>query len=297
VKTSTVQLVGGIGNQLFGYFAGQYLEISLGRHLRYLPSSQTKTFFSSRSSLEDLALPGNAKIDNSLTQAVTARIKRKGAELHQNMRGNRISYSKFFSIYNSPEVGFDPMLDNLEPGTLINGYFQSYSYYDSSIDLGHPLVRLKKPSDWFLAMSLLARVDRPVMVHIRRGDYLKHGETIGVLADRYYTQALSTIFNIIGDRPVWLFTDAVDSAQALASLFQGWDTRIIEQPKTSSSAESLMLMSKGAGIITSNSTFSWWAAKIGNIEAVVAPSKWFVSGADPSGLIPQSWHRSDSIWL
>jgi hypothetical protein len=61
--------------------------------------------------------------------------------------------------------------------------------------------------------------------------------------------------------------------------------------------EDLMLMSQSDALIMSNSSFSWWAAQLGNrSKIVVCPTKWFRDIMDPEGLIPPEWNQWESQW-
>jgi hypothetical protein len=56
-------------------------------------------------------------------------------------------------------------------------------------------------------------------------------------------------------------------------------------------------MSKATKIAISNSTFSWWAAAIANVNnTIYAPTKWFEQRPDPTDLIPANWIQIQSEW-
>jgi hypothetical protein len=69
------------------------------------------------------------------------------------------------------------------------------------------------------------------------------------------------------------------------------------QPRESTAAEALYLMSLGSGSVISNSTFSWWSAKLGNGGPIVAPQSWFKTLPEPLHLIPPDWLRIPSTWV
>jgi hypothetical protein len=300
VKDSTVQLVGGLGNQLFGYFAGKYLEKVCGHKIRYLPSLQSDIFFSSRSSLRDLSVPEEEWFSPRKGEALKVLLQRQTLRLRKFMPRS-ISKGQTpltpFGAFESEVIGFDPSLRKVRVGSLVHGYFQTYRYFDEVHGTDHPQLQLSQPSDWFIALSLRMQVENPVIIHARRGDYLNHATTIGVLDEEYYRQALSSISSNRSEATgVWLFSDDPTWAEKLARSLTGWQAEVISQPASSPAAEAMILMAQSSALVISNSTFSWWAAKLGGRKRVIAPNPWFVGQNEPTDLIPPSWERIDSVW-
>jgi hypothetical protein len=300
LKTTNVQLVGGLGNQLFGYFAGQYLEKVLGHKVRYLASKQSDRFFANRSSLGDLSVIEDNRPKGLNVQKLKVLLQRQVARLGKllslQIPGGKKCFGELGN-FETEEIGFDPSIEHIKSGGLVQGYFQTYKYFDRVLEIGHPPVKLRNPSNWYLAMTRRIRIESPIIIHARRGDYANHATTIGVLKTDYYKNALDRISSgTKSTTRVWLFSDDATWAETLADALSDWPTEIINQPKDCPAAEIMMLMAQGSAIVISNSTFSWWAAKLGNIKKVVAPSPWFKSQNEPTDLIPLSWERTDSIW-
>jgi hypothetical protein len=55
-------------------------------------------------------------------------------------------------------------------------------------------------------------------------------------------------------------------------------------------------MSDATGIVIANSTYSWWAAKLGRAKQVIAPEQWFRVGIAPRDLYPGNWQLVPSAW-
>lgn len=114
-----------------------------------------------------------------------------------------------------------------------------------------------------------------IAIHIRRGDYVRLQSIYGVLTPEYYETALSRLYEKIGKYRLVLFSDDPESSRS-------WLRGLVDFEKTfvsshdSSSILPLMAMSMAKGIVTSNSTYSWWAAKIGELNGctkfVVCPN-------------------------
>ena len=208
---------------------------------------------------------------------------------------------KVLREYSSPELGYDPALDTLKPTVTLTGYFQTWRFYQSLKDSGHaPELKMAKYSDWYFEMlAALESQGKVLGLHIRRGDYVGH-PTIGVLSNLYYERAILALKsrNLDWDA-VWIFSDDPVAAKVeLENVFSA-DSRVhfVEPPAQSHSFESLSLMSKTSALVIANSTFSWWAAALGEqYKPIVCPDKWFLAMEDPFDLCPPSWIRVPSSW-
>ena len=302
-KPITVQLVGGLGNQLFGYFAGLYAAERLGCQVRYDISKQEKGFSAHGSSIASFTLPelfGN--FDKGL-RSPKRLIQRSFEILGGFVPALRPIQSRMFKTFTSTEVGFDPAFEAIQPGTFVRGYFQSHVYVDAIVrNPNFHGLTLTQPSNWFENLESNAISNRPLMVHVRRGDYAKLADEFGMLSADYYVSAINLVREKIGGSgPIWVFSDEIEQVKIeLESAFI--EAEIIDQtewilpPTGTDAAESLLLMSLGSANVISNSTFSWWSAILNKDAVVVAPQKWFRGKEDPQGLIPKAWLQMPSSW-
>lgn len=282
----TARLIGGLGNQLFGYYAGAALAARHGVTLR-LDTSWTRHGITDHGiEILKFDLPGewmsNASGRTKLAGPGTA-LGRAVAKAQRDipvLRGP-------FSIHEAPGVGHDPTLLNQPPGTRLHGHFQSWQTVDYAVRAGFPRrPSLKRESAWLDQAIERAKAERPLAVHVRRGDYAKVSE-FGLLGPGYYEPAIERLREAGLAGPIWLFSDEPDVAlQALG--------RFADTAKSTASpdgpATEMIAMSHAAGNIIANSTFSWWGAWMGGPgRVVVAPDPWFVSGPRPKGLIPPEW--------
>jgi hypothetical protein len=117
---------------------------------------------------------------------------------------------------------------------------------------------IKEPSARYLELSKEAIRDRPMVVHVRLGDYqnLKH-----LYGEPKYEGMLKVVNDDKGSRkvPVWVFTDSPDLIpEQIREKFGA--AKVIGPRELKRPIENLVLMSMGSSLICSNSTFSWWAA-------------------------------------
>jgi Glycosyl transferase family 11 len=298
-KPVTVQLVGGLGNQLFGYFAGRYVAKRLGTELLLDVSQFDKGITAHGSTIESFKVSEriiNLKQETRFLVLV--------AQNALNFAANKLPIltnlvESITGIHTSKPIGSDPRIQSVKPGMLMRGYYQTYVYVQDAISKAtQDHLVLAKPSDWYRQLSAEALVAKPIMVHVRRGDYAKPAnKDFGMLAAVFYEKAVDKIRQVSGsgEAPIWVFSDELDLAKTeLAKVFP--NAKYINPPSEASAAESMLLMSLGFANVISNSTFSWWSAILNPEAIVVAPNKWFKGMSDPEGLIPPTWHTETSVW-
>jgi hypothetical protein len=155
------------------------------------------------------------------------------------------------------------------PARQLNGYFQSSKYF---ADVSGEIRELFTPAPAVVATvgakyaDLLIDPAAWTVVHIRRGDYLRHTNFHGILTEDYYRRAVATA----PTGRLLVFSDDIEWCRS-----RPWLTAatFVDEPDA---AVSLHLMSQFENYIISNSTFSWWAVWLGReAKTVLAPAKWF----------------------
>lgn len=284
----TVKLVGGLGNQLFGFFAGQYLASILNTSLivdlsdiRSGRSAHTVTIESFN--LEADYIEKYYDSLERLARRVIGKLRKQGF-LPKDLN------------YYSNVVGFDNNLDKVKSPVTLNGYFQSYRYFYSIRDSLQP-IELRNPSSWYLTLEEQFKSQPFTALHIRRGDYRELGDSYGLLSSNYYKICLDRLRSLKISYPIYIFTDDIDSARQMFDNSLDVEVNWITPPKGADPAESLLLMSKAKVNIIANSTFSWWGAALNETgKVVLAPEKWFKAMSDPEFLYPPEWLRIASQW-
>jgi hypothetical protein len=123
-----------------------------------------------------------------------------------------------------------------------------------------------------------------IALHVRRGDYLSAQHQLhGALSGDYYLRAVANLKKKRGSQKIVIYTDSPEIVknEVWLSSLKGEDVTFSDSLKP---WETLLEMSKSSAIICSNSTFSWWAAFIGEDKDVVMPSKWFKESVLPESL-------------
>lgn len=286
-KPITVRLVGGLGNQLFGYYAGAALAAHHGVELR-LDTSWTRHGITDHG-IEILALdlPGTWLPNDSLRAKLTLPGSAPGRAVAKTFR-DIPRLGKPLRIYEAPGVGHDHDLLQQPPGTRLRGYFQSWQTVQYAVNAGYPRrPDLRLPSAWLNDMIHRAAREQPIAVHVRRGDYAKVDE-FGLLGPDYYEPAIDTVRDQIIAGPIWLFSDEPDMArQALGR----YSDEAVAITSPDGPATEMLAMSYAAANVIANSTYSWWGAWVGEPgRSIVAPDPWFATGPTISGLLPPGWN-------
>lgn len=286
----STKVVGGIGNQLFCYFAGY----SLARKFNYKLNIDVSDIRQGRSvhevSIESFQLPGHfISINETYFSLYCKRIfKHLNRRFSLNLGLN--------SNYHSKVIGYDPNLEEIKGPTKLNGYFQTFRYFERISRELLPL-KLKNETEWFKTTLKVLQESDFVSIHIRRGDYEKLSQNYGLLSESYYRRAIEKIAALSINGRFVIFSDDIDKAREVLSDLVSEETYWIDPPGNVSPAESLILMSYASANIIANSTFSWWGAALNTKKsAVVAPSKWFRNMDDPQDLYPLDWHLIESSW-
>jgi hypothetical protein len=204
------------------------------------------------------------------------------------------------SIFMEQSFGYDQRILEVSPGTTLVGFFQSWRYFDDhGAEIRARMSQLTKPSDWYLEMC--ERVEpgsRAIGLHVRRGDYLRPAqrEFHGLATRGYYQRAVSYLRQMGLDGPVYVATDSPDM---VSKEFAGMGELLwIDPPPGANPYEVVLLLSRMDGLVTANSSFSWWAGYIGERpgRVIIAPRPWFSNSKEEMksrSLLPPHWLTLD----
>ncbi len=189
----------------------------------------------------------------------------------------------------SPQgVGFDSSFQLKPSTTLLIGNFHSYLWVDE--DFKKSLKLKKSRSTLYSAMESEAKMEAPIGIHVRLGDYLSIDE-LNVLNTWYYSNALEKCRNLGLLGTSWIFTNEPTRLCEYLSADFISNSRIVDL--NISSAETLELLRNCSAVVTANSTFSWWGAYSTHRihPTILTPEKWFRTKLNPVEMVPASWIR------
>lgn len=260
-----VRLWGGVGNQLFQYSFGQYLEKEWNRNVFYDVSS----FGTSEQlrQLEICSLIPDLPFKNVRFTQYTGIKNRLFRMLFQC--ANTYLSEKSFTMQS---------LDKTKGMIYLQGYWQDLIYAEC-FPSQRVLNEWKTPSVLQDIENLIKSIDMPISLHVRRGDYFspENINIYGVCTEKYYKQAIDRVESVTGEHKLFfVFSDDIQ-----------WVKNHVLLPKSTvfipnyevSQFSYIYLMSLCKVNIISNSTFSWWGAYLNQYvdKVVIAPSRWMLN--------------------
>lgn len=181
------------------------------------------------------------------------------------------------TLFNSKEKNFD-----------IWGFFQTEKYFVH--------IRQEILSDFEFKNSISSKtrniynkLDNPISLHVRRGDYLTNPNH-HPLELSYYKKSLEYFGN---NSKVLIFTDDLSWCKQ-QNLFKQKNFIFADDFTNSSESIDLSLMTMCEKHIIANSSFSWWGAWLSSQKQVIAPKYWFknsekYSKYNTKDLLPKNW--------
>jgi hypothetical protein len=273
-----VRIVGGLGNQLFGYAVGLELSRRNDCGLDLLVGELGERAFL----LGDLELPPHVRVVRSPEDRID----------HVRRRIGRLPFQRRF--VSEASFAFDERVLAATPPVTLYGYFQSWRYFPTvAPEVRTLLVASGEPSGRFTALrDELDALGPFVAVQIRRGDYLRLTAHHGLAGDAYVERALRLLE--LPDLPLVVFTDDDTGWRPPWAIQSG--ARMITPAELPDPRENLLLMRYASCFIISNSSFGWWGAWLAEDPSarVIAPRPWFaIEDPDTRDLLPADWGTVD----
>jgi len=160
---------------------------------------------------------------------------------------------------------------------ILDGYFQSYKYFEQYEEQIRDLFNYKVPVKY--------DPKGKVSIHVRRGNYTQLAEHHHNLDIKYYLNAI----NYFPGCEFLVFSDDIEWCK---NTFEGEEFTFVEG---TTDIEDLHLMSQCEHNIIANSTFSWWGAFLNRNpnKIVVYPNKWF----GPANTQYKTWDLFPPEWI
>ncbi|MEH6649439.1 MAG: alpha-1,2-fucosyltransferase [Motiliproteus sp.] len=273
-----VSLSGGLGNQIFQWAFGLWLE-SKGFKVVYDISSFENDAKREFELPEDCIKYGRiAVFKKNLLSGFVRKVWKKG---YLRCEGYKYVSEDFFDVSSL----------NKSDKYYIQGEFQNWLYARHSSKyirnkLSHALIDRKMYDDWFHTFEDKYKDYLRVAIHIRRGDYVTDSISSnfhGVMPIDYYINAINRISD---GQPVCVVPYSDDIEWVINNFPLSEKDTLILPPKdvNNSPFADMYMMSLFDHKVIANSSFSWWGAMLGQDkeQTVIAPSAWFNSDSDKS---------------
>lgn len=275
-----VDIIGGLGNQMFQYAAARALALRKGVPLK-LDISGFATYGLHQGF--ELSRVFNIEIDIAKSEDVQ---KMLGWQSKPRIRGilSRRRYAVLRSKNFVIEPGFHYWkgICELPSNCYLKGFWQSEKYFIDAAALLHKDFTFRQPFDNKNAecAALISQVNA-VSLHVRRGDYVSDSRTAavhGLCSAEYYRAALRVVSERVTSPHIFVFSD--DMRWAKENLPLESPVHYVDLNQGEYSFNDMRLMSMCKHNIIANSSFSWWAAWLNSSpeKIVIAPSRWFNTG-------------------
>lgn len=274
----TLQVSGGLGNQLFQYAAARAVAIrcdaELVLDLSFYHGGRHRSFELNQFPIQakSRTLP-KGKLRATFTRLLSSLVRERQ--------------------YREKAFHYSPEIEQIDAPTVLIGYFQSHKYFAGHEN--HIRTELEPPElegndNRRLAEAISSQ--KSTILHVRRGDYVtnpKAKKTFAECTIDYYRRALD---HLPTDSPVFVFSDDIPWAKQNLNLADS--SVFVGDGKPRSGIADLKLMSLGYHHIIANSTFSWWGAWLAGPSKglTIAPARWFTNeDVIDSDLCPHHWVR------
>ena len=252
-----VNLMGGLGNQLFQYAAG-LLHRKTSNGVLILCKPHTNIHDSR--DYREIIFKNENKYDGGLLPQAT---------LYQD---------DGYAFWNPREWDFSMI--------LLYGYFQNYEVLKPILP-EFKMTIMKNLEEYKMSMRQKYLVtDSSIFIHIRRGDFLKLQDIFPLQSVDYYKKAYTSLSSTRLISKIFLFSDDLEWCRS-EEFFKSLNPTYVDEDVI----ESLALMSEiRGGAIIANSTLSWMGAYLGcELKNVYYPKKWLTDNNKTVSICPNEW--------
>ena len=290
-----VNVIGGLGNQMFQYAFAYSLSRKLNRSFE-LDTSDFETYWHPHKS-NSIWAPYQLDIFQIERELTSHNIQlRKINLLNKAIRKLKFIKRKFLKkgYYQESHHNFDKNVFNIQRDVYFVGYWQSERYFKEYREELLKKFTLKAPIHMQTQKyKKMISSRNSASLHIRRGDYVSDVNTNnfhGVCSLEYYQKAVEYIIQVSDKTCFYIFSDDLDWAKKNLGFIE--NKIFVESDGSMLNYEEMYLMSLCNHNIIANSSFSWWGAWLNqnNKKVVIAPKKWFNDPlCNTTDVIPVNW--------
>lgn len=304
------RLNGGLGNQMFQYAFGRKVAL-MNKSIFLLDLNEFKLdgfrkcgIFDFKITAEEAMLKDIFKISiseavfyflslNKITKKIVCRT------LLSKIRGN--VHSRYFpkshateplylhSIASQRKMEYDEDYLLIHDNSLLSGTWMSHFYFEDIKDILKKEFTLKNKTERFFRFSELCHRNPIVGIHVRKTDKVSDPEYYN-FGNRFYMKAIDFFLKRYENLQFAFFSDDINWVKENISFD---DAIYITDEHNASPAEDLMMLSQCTHFVCPCSSFSWWAAWLGETAkscVLMPPSRfWSRTSLDYSTVSPQNW--------
>ena len=265
-----IVLLGRTGNNMFQYALGRVLAEKHG-----VPLVLDGSWFNDE---------GWSEVSHFLKLPIKAKVIRPCS---LGSRALRNYYGKHFWEYrgvpilreDSDDQSFNNRFLDAPAECMLFGYFQSPHYFENIADPLRAELNSLISASVSPPGNLRTKLSEPnsVAVHVRRKDYLDL-PIFQVCDSRYYHESMNRMRACLPAARFFIFSDDPEWCR---SVFNKTDQEVVDSGDAAANPlHDLHLMSLASHHIIANSSYSWWAAWLGEKpeQQVIMPDRWYAHG-------------------
>jgi hypothetical protein len=291
-----VNIIGGLGNQMFQYAFGYATSKENNTRIRldvrgfdaYNLREYELGLFNIEENLELKST--NSFLLNQLNGKNNTPLSKGSRKVLRGL----LRFTKFY-YQEKKDYIFDEGVFNIKVDTYFHGYWQNEKYFKKYRKELLEIFTLKNIHSKTIEYQQQIIKSEAVSLHIRRGDYVTDAYTNSVHGTcdiEYYKRAVTEVLKSKKQAHFFIFSDDFDWTKGNLDFIE--NKTFIRLESDISDHEEMYLMSQCKYNIVANSSFSWWGAWLNqnSDKKVIAPKKWFKGGTlNANNLIPDSWVR------
>ena len=279
-----VNIIGGLGNQMFQYAFALALQKKHKEHTIKIDTSHFNYIFIKKYKSANLhngyeiekVFP-NARLPHAtpwdlmkvtwyVPNYVLSRVARRLLPVRKN------------EYIQTPEDVFAYCEDmfNAQGNGYYEGVWQAVDYYTDAKDKLREVFAHPTPNEYNQQLIKDIQNCNSVGLHVRRGDYLFAPEFNGICNLDYYKRAISEILKDNEKHYFYIFSnDIAWCKQEIEPLISGHEIVYVTGNTGPNSCWDMFLMTYCENLIIANSSFSWWGAFLNkDVKKVIVPNKW-----------------------
>jgi hypothetical protein len=290
-KILTVNIIGGLGNQMFQYAFGYAVSKENNAKIK-LELSGFDAYYLRDYALDLFNVEENSELKSKydfLLNKINSKHNSFLSKASSNSLRKLLRLTNFY-YQEKEEFVYDKGVFNIKKNTFFYGYWQNEKYFKKYRKDLLEIFKLKDIHSKTKEYQKKIVESESVSLHIRRGDYVNSiHDTCNM---KYYKNAVLEILKINKHAHFFIFSDDMQWVENNLNFINHKTLILLESDIPDH--EEMYLMSQCKSNIIANSSFSWWGAWLNqnSDKKVIAPKKWLKSSVfNTNDLIPASWVR------
>ncbi|MDR0911691.1 MAG: alpha-1,2-fucosyltransferase [Methanobrevibacter sp.] len=294
----TVELGGGMGNQMFQYAMAKSLAHDLDDELNIFYNTDMfypflKVEKHQRYNLNHLNIDENFTSAKRFYYSIFSSKFKNNFYLFGEKRSFPFIYRDLFKHLKRKNDSITKKNKNSVPNIFLRGGWTNEKYFHHNQDIIRESFKITTPPNR-QNKRLMDEISskNSIALCVRRGDYTNpfHKAQFGLSTINYFNNAMELIAKKIDNPVFYVFSN--DSQYVQKNISSEYPLIFITHNGVDKDYEDLRLMSCCKHFIISNSTFHWWGAylSLNKNKIIIAPSPWNNSYAFED-IIPDDWIR------